>query len=607
MSDFSHFSDSRRQNYESKLLNERLEKQYYRQKIDSQINNRFISSPERDYEQYRSPVRDDNRRYLSPSTIHERLLSNYSISNIQRNNQFLGDSIKRLNAHQKGYSLYQSPNKVASTTSNNPEYQKNVETFLQVDLERKQREQRKRDIMNKINELNNKLQSESSYVSHVNAYTSNLGASSSQNNLITQNSYTSPASRYEKVISSNSSIGGSHIQQQNQSSYYLTKYEQQQQQLQQQKADQIAERTSPKLESQPAPENISNLNTITSPVSPHGAQVSNNLRSDISPKNEQSNLTSLNTAAGATNSASEQKYKHEIHKLENDNFQLKYKLDQLEKNHEEIVQKLKDQNSKEADQYKLAYEAEKKKNEALLNQCQKFESNIKLQNEEMAQSLKQIELSYKEKLKQFESLLSESNSKIQNLQTQYLDDPLIKAIKENPQILDMITDKLNEEEGQQQDPQIVKRVASLEKLLERKEEIIKELSRNNELKDLEIKKMEELIEKFKALFSHMNEEKEILTAENDRINDELEQYKSYISKLMAYSSGGKNEEEGDGQVAERQEEDDDLLDRDNEAEQDQDDEQQQQQQQEGDEQGEEEEDDDRNQEGVNDEEFQQAQ
>ncbi|KAL4476065.1 hypothetical protein ABPG74_009798 [Tetrahymena malaccensis] len=602
MSEISHFSDSRRLNYESKLLSERLEKQYLRQKIDSQINSRFISSPERDPEQYRSPVRDDNRRYLSPSTIHERLLSNYSISNIQRNNQFLGDSIKRLNAHQKGYSLYQSPNKVASATSNNPEYQRNVETFLQFDLERKQREQRKRDIMSKINELNNKLQSESSYVSHVNVYTSNLGPSSSQNNLVTQNSYTSPASRYEKVITSNSSIGGSHIQQQNQSSYYLTKYEQQQQQLQQQKADQVAERTSPKLESQPAPENVSNLNTITSPISPHGAQVSSNLRSETSPKNEQSNL---NTTVGATNSASEQKYKQEIHRLENDNSQLKQKLDQLEKNHEEIVQKLKDQNSKESDQYKLAYEAEKKKNEALLIQCQKFETNIKQQNEEMSQSLKQIELSYKEKLKQFESLLSESNSKIQNLQTQYLDDPLIKAIKENPQILDLITEKLSEEEGQQQDPQIVKRVASLEKLLERKEEIIKELSRNNELKDLEIKKMEELIEKFKALFSHMNEEKEILTAENDRLNDELEQYKSYINKLMAYSNG-KKEEDGDEEVAERQEEDDDQQDRENDGEQDQDDGQQQQQQQEGDEQREEEEED-RNQEGVDDEEYTQTQ
>lgn len=49
----------------------------------------------------------------------------------------------------------------------------------------------------------------------------------------------------------------------------------------------------------------------------------------------------------------------------------------------------------------------------------------------------------------------------------------------------------------------------------------KSVSRNNELKDQEIKKMEELIEKFKALFSHMNEEKDILTAENDRLNDEL--------------------------------------------------------------------------------------
>ncbi|EAR87747.2 hypothetical protein TTHERM_00001120 (macronuclear) [Tetrahymena thermophila SB210] len=604
MSEVSHFSDSRRLNYESKLLSERLEKQYLRQKIDSQINSRFISSPERDREQYRSPVRDDNRRYLSPSTIHERLLSNYSISNIQRNNQFLGDSIKRLNAHQKGYSLYQSPNKVASTTSNNPDYQRNVETFLQFDMERKQREQRKRDIMNKINELNNKLQSESSYVSHANAYTSNLGVSTSQNNLHTQNSYTSPASRYEKIITSNSSIGGSHIQQLNQPSYYLTKYEQQQQQ--QQKSDQVAERTSPKLESQPAPENVSNLNTITSPISPHGAQLSSNLRSETSPKNEQSNLTSSNNATLPANSISDQKYKQEIHRLESDNSSLKQKLDQLEKNHDEIVQKLKEQNSKEADQYKLAYEAEKKKNEALLVQCQKFETNIKQQNEEMSQSLKQIELSYKEKLKQFESLLSESNSKIQNLQTQYLDDPLIKAIKENPQILDLITEKLNEEEGQSQDPQIVKRVASLEKLLERKEEIIKELSRNNELKDLEIKKMEELIEKFKALFSHMNEEKEILTAENDRLNDELEQYKSYITKLMVYSSGGKKDEEGDGEVAERQEEYDDQQDRENEAEQDQDDEQQQQQQQEGDDQGEEEEEE-RNQEGANDEEYQQGQ
>lgn len=53
----------------------------------------------------------------------------------------------------------------------------------------------------------------------------------------------------------------------------------------------------------------------------------------------------------------------------------------------------------------------------------------------MTQSLNALKKNYEDKLKEFEALLTESNEKIINLQKNMVDDPLIKEIYENPQIL----------------------------------------------------------------------------------------------------------------------------------------------------------------------------
>lgn len=53
----------------------------------------------------------------------------------------------------------------------------------------------------------------------------------------------------------------------------------------------------------------------------------------------------------------------------------------------------------------------------------------------MDKALSELKKNYEKKLIEFESLLKESNKKINELQKSYLDDPLMKAIHEDPTIL----------------------------------------------------------------------------------------------------------------------------------------------------------------------------
>lgn len=177
----------------------------------------------------------------------------------------------------------------------------------------------------------------------------------------------------------------------------------------------------------------------------------------------------------------------------------------------------------------------------------------------MTESLDGLKKDYEDKLISFESLLKESNSKIQELQDY---DPIIRLIKSNPDIITHYKESLErkiagkpDEQGNDQIKQQIseedqkklalfeKKVAQMELIMQKKDKIYEELTKNLELKDTEIKKMDEIIQNYKALLQHLTEEKNILNKENQRLTKENELYMQYFSQLENQANGDMQENE----------------------------------------------------------------
>lgn len=93
----------------------------------------------------------------------------------------------------------------------------------------------------------------------------------------------------------------------------------------------------------------------------------------------------------------------------------------------------------------------------------KLDEQYRKQVEELEEQKQEIGKAYEDKLQEFEVLLKESNDKVLELQRSYLDDPLIKLLNENPDLINFFKESLekqkeiqseenvNEKEGQEEE------------------------------------------------------------------------------------------------------------------------------------------------------------
>lgn len=69
-------------------------------------------------------------------------------------------------------------------------------------------------------------------------------------------------------------------------------------------------------------------------------------------------------------------------------------------------------------------------------------------------------------------------------------------------------------------------------MIDAKEQVLKEINTNNELKEAEIAKMNELEGKIKTILDKMNDEKKIYVQENTQMAKELLEIKELLTSAM---------------------------------------------------------------------------
>lgn len=127
------------------------------------------------------------------------------------------------------------------------------------------------------------------------------------------------------------------------------------------------------------------------------------------------------------------------------------------------------------------------------------------------EGIEEVKKNYEEEQERLEMELKLANLKNQELEAK-LNDPALQAIEQNPEFLEQMKQLVEqknesldarEQEHEEFKQNHQKKLESLELLVTKKDDIIEELTKNNQLKDNEIKKMEDLINNFKDLFHHM--------------------------------------------------------------------------------------------------------
>ncbi|KRX04673.1 hypothetical protein PPERSA_09465 [Pseudocohnilembus persalinus] len=233
----------------------------------------------------------------------------------------------------------------------------------------------------------------------------------------------------------------------------------------------------------------------------------------------------------------------QIQELKNDNKELQWKIKQLNDQHQSELENLNrdyqqqlitQQQNKDSDEYLQKQIRQYQSEISQLNsKCKKLENQIENSKNYANSSIQQQIKSYQETIKYQQEIINQNsqdeNSNQRGHEQQEFNE-LQQSLKEKKQVIQQLEDNLNIQKNNMENKYI-----ALEKILQKKDQIVEELTKNVQIKDMENKKMEELIDNFKALFQQITEEKNILQQENiqqQQKNKKLEQQLSLCKQLL---------------------------------------------------------------------------